>query len=452
MIRKWFFPLVVTGVVVCSQLWAVRVNFPQVADGGGISTTFTLINTGNSSVTGILTLLNQNGTPRTLRLNGNLGSSFQVTVPGGGGTVRLASGNEGPPVAGWAYFDSPSINVQGVATFDLRASSGALLTTTGVLGSGGIRKAGLPVEVVRPSRNTGAAIAALGQDVTVMLHLIDQNGVAVASVLDPRLNPLAADNQIAVFVNELFPAVPGINNFRGGLVAEVLGTGQVALTSLVMKESLLSAVPIVEFNAVTSARLKADYQFQSTLSSAVAGAPNLNNVGSNTFGSKNVDGNPRTVLNFSPNNGLTLSPTVGVTPNDAYTIAVLFSFENATSWRKILDFKNGTVDRGLFVLDGRLVFYNESSSSIGASITPGTFVQVVLTRDADRRVVGYVNGVMQFQFTDVRDAATISDQNTLRFFNNIPVAGDTAAGSVARVRIYDNALSADEVAFLDRLP
>ncbi len=452
MIRKWVVSLLVTFAFVCTQVLAVKVNFPQVADGGGISTTLTLINTGNSDVAGILTLLNQNGTPRNLRLNGNLGSSFQVIVPGSGGTIRLASSNEGPALPGWAYFESPSINVQGVATFDIRTGNGKLITTAGVLGSGGIRKAGFPVEVISPSRNTGAAIAALGQEVTVLLHLIDQNGVEVASVLDPRLNPLEANNQIAVFVNELFPAVNGINNFRGSVVVEVLGTGQVAVTSLVQKESLLSAVPIVEFSAVTSARLKADYQLQNSLASAKAGAPNLNNVGSNTFGSTSVDGNPRTVLNFSPNNGLTLAPTVGIMPSDTYTIAVLFSFKNTSSWRKILDFKNGTIDRGLFVLDGKLVLYNETSSSIGASITPDTFVHVVLTRDADKRVVGYVNGVMQFQFTDVRDVATISDQNTLRFFNNIPGAGDTAAGSVARVRIYDNAISADEVAFLDRLP
>ncbi len=452
MIRKWFLPLIVTGVVICTEILAVRVNFPQVADGGGISTSFTLINTGNSDVTGILALLNQNGTPRTLRLNGKSASSFQVTVPGGGGTVRLASANEGSALAGWAYFESDSINVQGVATFDLRASGGALITSTGILGTDGIRKAGFPVEVISPSRNTGAAIAALGQDVTVRLHLIDENGVEVSSVLDPRLNPLRANNQIAAFVNELFPAVSGINNFSGSLVVEVLGTGQVAVTSLVSKESLLSAVPVVEFNAVTSARLKADYQFQSTLSSSVAGSPNLNNVGSNTFGSRIVDGNPRTVLNFSPNNGLTLSPTVGVMPNDTYTISVLFSFNETSGWKKILDLKNGTVDRGLFVLDGKLVFYNESSSGIAASVSPDTFVQVVLTRDSDKLVVGYVDGVMQFSFTDVDNEATISDQNTLRFFNNIPSPGDTASGSVARVRIYDNAISAEEAALLDRVP
>ncbi|UCF38404.1 MAG: hypothetical protein JSU96_06050, partial [Acidobacteriota bacterium] len=278
------------------------------------------------------------------------------------------------------------------------------------------------------------------------------NGVEVSSVLDPRLNPLRANNQIAVFVTELFPAVPGINKFSGSLVVEVLETGQVAVTSLVAKESLLSAVPIVEFNAVTSARLKADYQFQNTLASSVSGPPNLNNVGSNTFAVGMVDGNPSTVLNFAPNDGLTLVPTVGVMPNDTYTIAVLFSFKETSRWRKILDLKNGEVDRGLFVLDGMLVFYNESSSSINASINPNTFVQVVLTRDSDKRVVGYVNGVKQFSFTDVNNSAVISDKNTLRFFNNVPRPGDSASGAVARVRIYDNAISEEEVALLDRLP
>ena len=157
-------------------------------------------------------------------------------------------------------------------------------------------------------------------------------------------------------------------------------------------------------------------------------------------------------MNFSPNNGVTLSPTVGVVPNDAYTIAVLFRFSEVNSWRKILDFKNGEVDRGLFVLDGKLIFYNETSSGIGASVSPNTYVQVVLTRDADKHVVGYVDGVVQFSFTDVDGLAEISDQNTLRFFNNIQGPGDTSSGSVARIRLYDNAITADEVALLDRLP
>jgi len=128
------------------------------------------------------------------------------------------------------------------------------------------------MEVILPSINTGAAIAALGEDATVRLHLIDEDAAEVSTTLDPRLNPLGANSQIAVFVNELFPAVSGINNFRGSLVVGAMGTGQVAVTSLVVKESPLSVVPIVEFNAVTSARLKADYQFQNTAGESAAGS------------------------------------------------------------------------------------------------------------------------------------------------------------------------------------
>ena len=450
MTKNMITPVFLILVLFSSFAAAARINFPQVADGGGFSTTFTFINTGNSAVSGILTLLNQDGTPRTLRLNGVANSLFSVTVPGNGGTVRLTSANEGAAQAGWAYFESPSINVQGVATFDLRAANGALITSASVLAVGGIPKGGIPVNVTSSSINTGAAIAALGQAVTIRLHLINENGVEVASVLDPRLNPLGANRQVSAFANEYFPSVAGINNFRGSLVVEVVGTGQVAVTGLLLKESLLSALPVVEFSAVTSARLKADYQFQNVLSSSVAGAPDLSNLGNNTFGSATVDGNPRTVLRFAANNGLALAPTTGVISPDAYTIVVLFSFADITGYRKILDFKNGTLDEGLFVLDGSLNLYPLGSGT-GAPVVPNAFVQVVLTRDSDKRAVGYVNGVKQFTVSDPSDNARISDQVTLIFFQSRANTSETSAGSVARIRIYDGAISEDEVARLDRV-
>ncbi|MBI4456920.1 MAG: hypothetical protein HY644_13625 [Acidobacteria bacterium] len=444
-------PIFLVLVVFSGFASAARINFPQVADGGGFSTTFTFINTGNSAISGILALLNQDGTPRTLRLNGVANSLFSVTVPGNGGTVRLTSANEGAAQAGWAYFESPSINVQGVATFDLRAANGALITSASVLAVGGIPKGGIPVNVTSPSINTGAAIAALGQAVVVRLHLINETGVEVASVVDPRLNPLGPNRQVSAFANEYFPSVSGINNFRGSLVVEVVGAGQVAVTGLLLKEGLLSALPVVEFSAVTSARLKADYQFQNVLSSSVAGAPDLSNLGNNTFGNVTVDGNPRTVLRFAANDGLALAPTTGVISPDTYTIVVLFSFTDISGYRKILDFNNGTADRGLFIRDGELVLYPVGSGT-GAPVAAGTFVQVVLTRGSDKRVVGYVNGVKQFTASDAEEDARISDQVTLIFFRNKPDSSGASAGSVARIRLYDGPISEEEVARLDRAP
>ena len=118
-------------------------------------------------------------------------------------------------------------------------------------------------------------------------------------------------------------------------------------------------------------------------------------------------------------------------------------------YRRILDFKNGTADTGLYVLGGKLSFYSVAEAP-SSSVAVNTFVQVVLTRDAAKKVIGYVNGVKQLEFTDSSDLGLIDNNNTLRFFkdNNF----EASAGSVARIRLYNGPLSASEVAALDRLP
>ena len=199
--------------------------------------------------------------------------------------------------------------------------------------------------------------------------------------------------------------------------------------------------------------LKADYQFQNTLKSTTGTAPDLVNIGSsgaNTFTTATVDGQSRTVLTFPENNGLALPSTTGVISNDTYSIVVLFSFTDATSgYRRVLDFKNGSQDTGLYFLHGNMNFYDVASATT-TSITSNTFVQVVLTRDAARNVVGYVNGVQQISFTDTGDLGVIDLNNILRFFQDN--GSEASAGSVARIRIYDSVLSPTDVSGLDRLP
>ena len=103
------------------------------------------------------------------------------------------------------------------------------------------------------------------------------------------------------------------------------------------------------------------------------------------------------MLAFSQNNGLSLSSTTGVVPNDTYTIVMLFSLEQTSGFRRILDFKNGTSDNGLYAQNGYLYFYPTASAS-SVSISANTYVQVVITRDTSGTVTGYVDGVQQFQF------------------------------------------------------
>lgn len=196
--------------------------------------------------------------------------------------------------------------------------------------------------------------------------------------------------------------------------------------------------------------VKADYQLQNTLSSSVGTPPALTNLGSNTFGTVTVDGASRTVLSFGAGDGVVLTPTTSVIANQVYTAVVLFSFSDISGYRRILDFKNNAEDSGLYNRDGLLVFFSGITGPT-AVIPANTFVQVVLTRDAAKNVVGYVNGVQQFSFVDSGDAAVIDSNNKLIFFRDNP-NNEVSAGAVARIRLYDCALTPSEVAGLDRVP
>jgi len=125
----------------------------------------------------------------------------------------------------------------------------------------------------------------------------------------------------------------------------------------------------------------------------------------------------------------------------------LFRFDEISGYRRIVDFKDPPVDNGLYGLDGFLNFFD---SAIGASavIPAATYVQVVLTRDGSGQVVGYVNGAQQFAFPDSGNDGVVVG-NTLRFFKD-DGSSEESAGAVARIRLFDTALSAAEVAALDR--
>jgi len=185
--------------------------------------------------------------------------------------------------------------------------------------------------------------------------------------------------------------------------------------------------------------LKADYQFQNTLAVTTPGAPPLTNLGDNSFAKETVNGEKRVVLRFPEASGVMLSGASGVIPRETYSIVMLFRFESTTSWRRVLDFKNSVSDNGLYTKDGKLQFY---PLLIGDEVVvrPNQWVQVLLTRDRQKNVCGYVDGRLQFHFVDTADDAVIGPANNLRFFRDDgPI--ENSAGAVARIRLYDRPLT-----------
>jgi CSLREA domain-containing protein len=223
-----------------------------------------------------------------------------------------------------------------------------------------------------------------------------------------------------------------------------------ALATLV---SVLVLFPSSSASALTPP--KADYRFQNTRSTSVWNAPSLKEIGprDNTFTTATVDGAPRKVLHFPRGNGVKLSPTTSVVPNDTYTILILFELDSVDGFRRIIDFKNATSDNGLYVQNGNLRLF-PSPSGTGTPIAANQYVQVALSRDSGGTVAGYVDGVQQFSFTDSSGEAVIDANNALRFFRDNQSGGastEHSEGSVARIRLYDVALSAGDVGALDRI-
>lgn len=199
----------------------------------------------------------------------------------------------------------------------------------------------------------------------------------------------------------------------------------------------LAGVLLIQ-GSLSAQTLKADYQFNNTLASSVKTAPALVNLGENTFSTETVNGQPHAVLRFPEASGVALTPAIGVIPAETYTIIVQFRFATTNGYRRIIDFKNATMDQGLYIQYGCLNFYNVASGTQPV-IQPKTFVQVMLTRDRQKNVCGYVNGRLEFTFVDDGDLAVISPANTLRFFRDDgPV--ENSAGAVLRIRLYDGPL------------
>src|SRR5438477_1935925 len=152
------------------SLFSNTLYFPQVAFGGGYSTSFALVNTGTTAVSGRLNLYSQSGTLRS-----DLG--WQIYIAPGTST-RLTIPNIGPLTTVGGEFDAGAGTVQGVATFDSRDTSGRLVTSAGVLGIGADNAFLIPVDMTTTIASTGVAVANISNnDLSIEIRLLGENGV-----------------------------------------------------------------------------------------------------------------------------------------------------------------------------------------------------------------------------------------------------------------------------------
>lgn len=207
-----------------------------------------------------------------------------------------------------------------------------------------------------------------------------------------------------------------------------------------------------------AATLKANYQLQGSLASAVAGAPDLANLGAgNRFVFETVDGARREVLRFPKGNGLALS-TAGLVDPRSYSVVLLFRLDDLERFRRILDFSNSTSDNGFYDYSGNAVIYgSDGRPSRGGIVFDESYAQVAFTSapaaDGSQRVVAYVNGAEVVAATASKDFDL--GAGMLRLFQDNtsgPAGGEESAGALACLLVYDGVLTADEVGQLATEP
>jgi len=216
--------------------------FPQVAVGGGWSTSFMLTNTGSTTTSGNLVMTDQQGNPWTVSTSLGTGSSFPVSISPGGTmflTVNPVNAND-PGKSGYATVETTGGSPSGVATYQL-VSGGNLQTATGVLSSQPTQFATIPVND-NHSENlyTAYAIAnPTNETVTVKLALVDPNGNIVNDTVVITLDP-GQQSAIYLYQQLNLPAT-----FQGSMVLRAQGGGTFVIVALVQNQQLFTAIPVI---------------------------------------------------------------------------------------------------------------------------------------------------------------------------------------------------------------
>ncbi len=221
--------------------------FAHLAVGGGFSTIFTLLNTGNTAASGNLILTGQDGNPLTVTLTDSSGaqiaaSSIGVNIPSGAIQILTASPLHpaDPTTAGWARVESSGGTLGGVATFQL-TDAGKLATLAGVLATGTVQAATIPMDDdVSANRATGYAVANVGTDpITINIQTYNPDGTTAAALTAVALAP---GQQHAAF----FWQDPNASSkFKGSAVLTEQTGKSFAVVALVQNQGLYTAIPVI---------------------------------------------------------------------------------------------------------------------------------------------------------------------------------------------------------------
>jgi hypothetical protein len=221
------------------------IYFGQVALGAGWNTIFSIVNTGPTTVNGILSLTGTTGLPINANIDGTVTAAQAVSVPAGGSRTLVASpvSSSDPLRTGWAKYENQGGNASGVATFQLTTGN-VLSTAAGVLSSNLVTAATIPVyNDLAAGRFVGFAVANPNASaMSLRLTTINENGTVADAATTPAQLNLQPGGQVSIFLHEI---ITTRTTFRGSMVINTTGSQGFAIVALVQNGPLVTAVPVI---------------------------------------------------------------------------------------------------------------------------------------------------------------------------------------------------------------
>ncbi len=207
----------------------------------------------------------------------------------------------------------------------------------------------------------------------------------------------------------------------------------------------------VSVGSVAAPAPVAEYDFNGTLSSSVAGAPILtvtDPLNQSSFVTDAVNGHSRSVWHVGgtadpvlDQGGLTLSTNGLITNGTIYSLEIVLKFtDRDNAWRRIADVQSRTSDNGFYVDPSNNL--NVYPVAGGSAFSNNTYHDVFLVNDAGT-VTFYLDGSAQQSVKT--DVMNLDASKTINFFLDNTQGGgqgEWSAGDIAEIRLYDAALSA----------
>lgn len=151
---------------------------------------------------------------------------------------------------------------------------------------------------------------------------------------------------------------------------------------------------------------------------------------------------------FSKRQGYVVN-TPGVTDPTNYSVLFRFSVDSIVGWVKLLDFNQGTYDKGLYSDNGYLSFYPWATNSSTLVLQPAQAVTVVATHAPNNLVNVYANGQFILSFTDSSPYNLLSGALWVLKDDTASGGVEASSGILYRIQIFNGVLTQSDVTRLN---